>query len=58
MTRGRPAGAGHPTGHAPPPPEHPAIKANALTLLAIFEQKMRLEVPLFQREYVWTEHDQ
>ena len=32
------------------------MKANAASLLAIFEKKMRLEVPLFQRQYVWN-HD-
>ena len=30
------------------------MKANAVPLLDIFEKKMRLEVPLFQRQYVWT----
>lgn len=30
------------------------MKANAVALLAIFEKKIRLEVPLFQRQYVWT----
>jgi hypothetical protein len=30
------------------------MKADAVTLLGIFEKKMRLEVPLFQRQYVWT----
>lgn len=30
------------------------MKANAVPLLAIFEKKMRLEVPLFQRQYVWS----
>ncbi|MCA9900787.1 MAG: DUF262 domain-containing protein, partial [Anaerolineales bacterium] len=30
------------------------MKANAITLLGIFEKKMRLEVPLFQRQYVWN----
>jgi hypothetical protein len=29
------------------------MKAQAASLLAIFEKKMRLEVPLFQRQYVW-----
>jgi uncharacterized protein with ParB-like and HNH nuclease domain len=29
------------------------MKANAVPLLAVFEKKMRLEVPLFQRQYVW-----
>ena len=30
------------------------VKADALPLLDLFEKKMRLEVPLFQRQYVWT----
>lgn len=30
------------------------MKANAVALLAIFEKKLRLEVPLFQRQYVWS----
>jgi len=30
------------------------MNANAVPLLAIFEKKMRLEVPLFQRQYVWN----
>jgi uncharacterized protein with ParB-like and HNH nuclease domain len=30
------------------------MKANAVSLLAIFETKLRLEVPLFQRQYVWN----
>ncbi len=30
------------------------MKANAISLLGIFERKMRLEVPLFQRQYVWS----
>ncbi len=30
------------------------MKANAVPLLAIFEKKLRLEVPLFQRQYVWS----
>jgi hypothetical protein len=34
------------------------MKANAVTLLAIFEKKLRLEVPLFQRQYVWSEGQQ
>lgn len=29
------------------------MKANAAPVLTIFEKKMRLEVPLFQRQYVW-----
>lgn len=34
------------------------MKANAVPLLAIFEKKMRLEVPLFQRQYVWSQESQ
>src|SRR5215218_5858312 len=34
------------------------MKANAWPLLAIFEQKLRLEVPLFQRQYVWGRDQQ
>ncbi|RKG49835.1 DUF262 domain-containing protein [Corallococcus sp. AB011P] len=34
------------------------MKANAVTLLALFEKKMRLEVPLFQRQYVWSREEQ
>jgi uncharacterized protein with ParB-like and HNH nuclease domain len=30
------------------------MKANAVPFLAVFEKKIRLEVPLFQRQYVWT----
>lgn len=30
------------------------MDANAVSLLALFESKMQLEVPLFQRQYVWT----
>jgi len=30
------------------------MDANATPLLALFEKKMRLEVPLFQRQYVWN----
>lgn len=30
------------------------MKTNAVPLLAIFDKKMRLDVPLFQRQYVWT----
>ncbi|NKC14501.1 MAG: hypothetical protein GKR94_20650 [Gammaproteobacteria bacterium] len=30
------------------------MKANAVSLLAIFEKKMRLEVPLSQRQCVWN----
>ncbi|HEY3637232.1 MAG TPA: DUF262 domain-containing HNH endonuclease family protein [Rhizomicrobium sp.] len=30
------------------------MDAHAVPLLAIFEKKMRLEVPHFQRQYVWT----
>src|SRR5437660_6049783 len=34
------------------------MKANAAPLLALFERKMRLEVPLFQRQYVWGREQQ
>src|SRR6476620_5101237 len=34
------------------------MKANAVPLLAIFEKKLRLEVPLFQRQYVWSRDQQ
>jgi uncharacterized protein with ParB-like and HNH nuclease domain len=34
------------------------MKANAVPVLAIFEKKMRLEVPLFQRQYVWKRDQQ
>lgn len=34
------------------------MKADAITLLAIFEKKLRLEVPLFQRQYVWNREQQ
>lgn len=34
------------------------MKANAAPLLAIFEKKLRLEVPLFQRQYVWSHEHQ
>ncbi len=34
------------------------MDANAVALLAIFEKKLRLEVPLFQRQYVWNEEQQ
>jgi len=30
------------------------MKANAAPVLALFEKKHRLEVPLFQRQYVWN----
>ena len=30
------------------------MNANDVPLLDLFEKKMRLEVPLFQRQYVWT----
>jgi len=30
------------------------VNANALPFLKIFESKLRLEVPLFQRQYVWS----
>lgn len=28
------------------------------SLLAVFDAKQRLEVPLFQRQYVWSEEQQ
>lgn len=31
------------------------MKATAVSLLALFETKMQLEVPLFQRQYVWRQ---
>ena len=34
------------------------MRADAVSLLAIFEKKMRIEVPLFQRQYVWTKEQQ
>jgi len=34
------------------------MKANAVSVLAIFEKKHRLEVPLFQRQYVWKQEQQ
>ncbi|MDD2582637.1 MAG: DUF262 domain-containing protein [Desulfuromonadaceae bacterium] len=34
------------------------MNASAMSLLAIFEKKMRLEVPLFQRQYVWSKGQQ
>jgi uncharacterized protein with ParB-like and HNH nuclease domain len=34
------------------------MEAHAVPLLAIFEKKLRLEVPLFQRQYVWNEEQQ
>jgi uncharacterized protein with ParB-like and HNH nuclease domain len=34
------------------------MNANAVPLLAIFEKKIRLEVPLFQRQYVWNREQQ
>ena len=34
------------------------MKANPVPLLALFEKKMRLEVPLFQRQYVWSQEEQ
>lgn len=34
------------------------MKANAVPLLTLFEKKMRFEVPLFQRQYVWSREQQ
>lgn len=31
------------------------MKATAVSLIALFETKMQLEVPLFQRQYVWQQ---
>jgi uncharacterized protein with ParB-like and HNH nuclease domain len=38
--------------------KEPIMKANAVPLLGIFERKLRLEVPLFQRQYVWSREQQ
>jgi hypothetical protein len=34
------------------------MKANAVPLLNLFERKLQLEVPLFQRQYVWKQETQ
>jgi uncharacterized protein with ParB-like and HNH nuclease domain len=34
------------------------MKANAVSILAVFESKLLLEVPLFQRQYVWSREQQ
>jgi hypothetical protein len=34
------------------------MDANAIALLDIFEKKMRLEIPMFQRQYVWNQEHQ
>lgn len=34
------------------------MDANAIPLLDIFEKKLRLEVPMFQRQYVWNQQHQ
>jgi uncharacterized protein with ParB-like and HNH nuclease domain len=34
------------------------MDAHAVPVLALFEKKMRLEVPLFQRQYVWSQEHQ
>lgn len=34
------------------------MNANAVPLLAVFEKKIQLEVPLFQRQYVWSREQQ
>ena len=34
------------------------MDANAVCLLALFEKKLRLEVPMFQRQYVWNRNQQ
>ncbi|MFM0392896.1 DUF262 domain-containing protein [Paraburkholderia phytofirmans] len=38
--------------------ERPQMDANAIALLDIFERKMRLEIPMFQRQYVWGKEHQ
>ncbi len=40
-----------------PAPRTLPMKANAVSLLAIFEPRLQLEVPLFQRQYVWNRTD-
>jgi hypothetical protein len=39
--------------HGREAPGEATLKATAVTLLALFETKMQLEVPLFQRQYIW-----
>jgi uncharacterized protein with ParB-like and HNH nuclease domain len=34
------------------------MNANPVPVLAVFEKKLRLEVPLFQRQYVWNRERQ
>src|SRR5438309_5418936 len=34
------------------------MNADAAPILEIFEKKLRLEVPLFQRQYVWSQEHQ
>ncbi|SAK65296.1 hypothetical protein AWB79_03209 [Caballeronia hypogeia] len=34
------------------------MDANAIAVLDIFEKKMRLEIPMFQRQYVWNREHQ
>ena len=46
----------HPTGFSHSCYET-SMNANAVALLAIFEKKIRLEVPLFQRQYVWNQEE-
>ena len=36
----------------------PALEVHKSSMLSIFEPKHRLEVPLFQRQYVWNEEQQ
>ncbi len=43
-----------PGRYTPISERYTAMKADAAPILAIFEKKMRLEVPLFQRQYVWS----
>jgi uncharacterized protein with ParB-like and HNH nuclease domain len=35
-----------------------SVKADTIDLNHLFYQRVRYEVPLFQRPYVWTETDQ
>ena len=39
-------------------PANTTMDANAVSVLDIFEKKHRLEIPLFQRQYVWNEEHQ
>ena len=41
-----------------PPPRPNPVDVHKTPLLAVFDSKQRLEVPLFQRQYVWDEDHQ